>query len=187
VLVIDWDVHHGNGTQSAFYESSDVLFFSTHQFPFYPGTGSLREQGRHAGEGFTVNVPMRAEASDADFALAFREVLAPIAEQYAPQLVLVSAGFDAHAHDPLASMRMTDEGFAVLCGFARSIADRHAAGKLVLLLEGGYDVDALERSTLACTSVLAGAVAPEPHGSTTPHGEADVRAAIAAHGRYWRL
>jgi acetoin utilization deacetylase AcuC-like enzyme len=187
VLVIDWDVHHGNGTQSAFYERRDVLFFSTHQFPFYPGTGSLREQGRRQGEGFTVNVPMRADATDGDFALAFREVLMPIADQYAPELVLVSAGFDAHADDPLAGMRMSDDGFAVLCDVARSIADRHAGGKLALLLEGGYDVDALERCTLACASLLAGATAPSASANTTARGEADVRAAIAAHGRYWRL
>src|SRR4030095_10187386 len=112
VLIVDWDVHHGNGTQHSFYERDDVLFFSLHQYPFYPGTGAREEKGRGAGDGFTVNVPFPAGRPDADYFAAFRDILGPIADSYAPDLVLVSAGFDAHRMDPLADMRATEEGYA---------------------------------------------------------------------------
>jgi acetoin utilization deacetylase AcuC-like enzyme len=187
VLVVDWDVHHGNGTEATFYGSRDVLFFSTHQFPFYPGTGELRACGAGAGEGYTVNVPLAAGASDGDYALAFRELLGPIAEQYAPDLVLVSAGFDAHRSDPLGGMRLTEEGFANLCADVKAIADKHAGGRLVLVLEGGYDLAGLARSVQACVEVMAGSTAPANRRETTARGEADVRAAIEQQRRYWRV
>jgi acetoin utilization deacetylase AcuC-like enzyme len=187
VLVVDWDVHHGNGTEAVFYGSRDVLFFSTHQFPFYPGTGEVSACGAGPGEGFTVNVPLAAEANDGDYALAFAELLGPIAEQYQPDLVLVSAGFDAHRADPLGGMRMTEEGFANLCGHVKRIADQYAGGRLVLVLEGGYDLAGLARSVQACVEVMAGSPAPANRVETTGHGEKDVRAAIAQQRAYWTL
>jgi acetoin utilization deacetylase AcuC-like enzyme len=187
VLVVDWDVHHGNGTEAMFYGSKDVLFFSTHQFPFYPGTGDVRACGAGAGEGYTVNVPFAAGANDGDYALVFRELLAPIAEQYAPDLVLVSAGFDAHRSDPLGGMRLTEEGFASLCAEVKAIADKYAGGRLVLVLEGGYDLAGLARSVQACVEVMAGSPAPAARAETTTQGEHDVRAAIAQQRAYWRV
>ena len=187
VLIIDWDVHHGNGTQHSFYDDDGVLFFSTHQFPFYPGTGSLRESGRGAGKGYTVNVPLQPGATDGDYARIFADLLEPIADQYQPELVLVSAGFDAHAADPLGGMELSADGFALLCDSVKSIADAQCPGKLVLLLEGGYDLEALAQSVHACTHILAGVTAPEPAMTTSAAGEAALRAAVAHHGEHWAL
>ena len=187
VLIIDWDVHHGNGTQHSFYSDPGVLFFSTHQFPFYPGTGSLGESGRGDGTGYTVNVPLRPGATDGDYARIFAEVLEPIADQYQPELVLVSAGFDAHAADPLGGMEVSADGFALLCDSVKSIADAQCPGKLVLLLEGGYDLEALSQSVRACTHILAGATAPERATKTSAAGEMALRAAVEHHGAHWKL
>jgi acetoin utilization deacetylase AcuC-like enzyme len=160
VLCVDWDVHHGNGTQHAYESRRDLLFVSTHQFPFYPGTGHESETGKGEGAGFTVNAPLPAGCGDGDYAAVFAEAILPIADAYQPELVLISAGFDAHRADPLAEMTVSDEGFAALCGAVKAIADRHCQGRMVLTLEGGYDLDALARSTRACIEVLAGASAP---------------------------
>jgi acetoin utilization deacetylase AcuC-like enzyme len=187
VLVVDWDVHHGNGTQNMFYGDPNVLFFSTHQFPFYPGTGSLREVGTGAGEGYTVNVPLPPGARDGDYARIFSDVLRPIADAYAPQLVLVSAGFDAHRDDPLGGMEVTEDGFAVMCEAVRSIADAHAGGKLMLLLEGGYDLEGLARSALSCALILARHTAPPASNATSRGGEAGLRAAIEQHRKHWKI
>ncbi|MCC6522000.1 MAG: histone deacetylase [Polyangiaceae bacterium] len=186
VLVVDWDVHHGNGTQAAFLARSDVLFMSLHQFPFYPGTGALEEVGAGEGRGFTVNVPFPEGRGNADYARALEDVLAPIAAAYRPELVLVSAGFDAHAADPLAEMRLTEEGFAAMTGLVRDIADEHAAGRLVLLLEGGYDLRALAESTRACVEVLAGATPPSFAG-TTERGGAVLGRLERELAPYWRF
>ncbi len=187
VLILDWDVHHGNGTQAAFYDDDRVLFFSTHQYPFYPGTGALHEQGHLAGEGFTINVPFSAGTRDGDFFRLFRDVLRPVAERFAPELVLLSAGFDAHRHDPLGQMSLTVEGFAELAATVRDIADEHADGRLVAVLEGGYDLSALAASAHACVEVFAGAASPGRHDDTTPSGEQVLRKVIAAHGDRWGL
>jgi acetoin utilization deacetylase AcuC-like enzyme len=185
VLCIDWDVHHGNGTQHSYYERRDLLFCSTHQYPLYPGTGHESETGKAAGEGFTVNVPLPAGCGDGDYAASFADVVLPIADEYQPELVLVSAGFDAHRADPLAGMEVSDEGFAALCGAVKQIADRHCPGKLVLTLEGGYDLRALSRSVRACIEVLAGAQAPplRPHASRAGGALREIRAAQTP---YWR-
>lgn len=187
ILIVDWDVHHGNGTQDIFYDRDDVLFFSTHQFPFYPGSGANRETGTGAGAGFTVNVPFSAGANDADLRRSFAEVLEPVAESFEPELVLVSAGFDAHRRDPLGELDLSDEGFADLCASVKSIADEHAKGRLALLLEGGYDLEGLATSVVACTRVLAGEMAPDLSGPFTSRGEAALRAAIAPHRERWKL
>jgi len=187
VLIVDWDVHHGNGTQDIFYGRDDVLFFSTHQFPFYPGSGAAREVGNASGNGFTVNVPFSAGATDADLRRSFTEVLEPIAESFEPELVLVSAGFDSHRRDPLGEMELSDEGFADLCDSVKSIATKHANGRLALLLEGGYDLEGLATSVVACTRVLAGETAPDLSGPFTTRGEAALREAIAPHRDRWKL
>jgi acetoin utilization deacetylase AcuC-like enzyme len=185
VLCVDWDVHHGNGTQHTFYDRSDLLFMSTHQWPLYPGTGLESETGSGPGEGFTVNLPLPGGCGDAEYAAAFSEVLLPIAEEYRPELVLVSAGFDAHRDDPLAGMRVSEDGFAALCGAVKAVADRHCPGKLVLTLEGGYDLRALARSVRNCVGVLAGAEPPPLRGDEGAAADALARARAALRTR-WR-
>jgi acetoin utilization deacetylase AcuC-like enzyme len=146
VLIVDWDVHHGNGTQHAFEDDPSVLFFSTHQFPFYPGTGRTAERGTGAGLGYTVNVPLAAGCGDREYQEAFETVLYPAAQAFEPHLILVSAGFDAHRDDPLASMNVTDDGYARMTTIVRDLAERFCEGRLVSLLEGGYNLEALARS-----------------------------------------
>lgn len=186
VLIVDWDVHHGNGTQHIFEARDDVLVFNAHQWPMYPGTGGLHEQGRGAGLGYTINAPLPAGMGDGDYASLFRELLRPVAERFKPDLVLVSAGFDAHRDDPLGGMAVTAEGFAGLCGVVREIAGHSAGGKLVLVLEGGYDLDGLADSAYACVEVLAGATPPVA-GSASAAGEAALRQTLASQRRHWQL
>ncbi|MCB9528254.1 MAG: histone deacetylase [Myxococcales bacterium] len=186
VLVVDWDVHHGNGTQAVFEGRDDVLFFSVHQSPLYPGTGLLHETGKGAGAGYTLNAPMAPGLGDGDYAALFRDVLRPVADAYEPGLVLVSAGFDAHRDDPLGGMMLTEEGFAVLCAEVAAVADDHAGGRLGLVLEGGYDLGGLARSVRACVDVLGGATAPRA-GERSAAGKAAVEAARQAAGRFWSV
>ena len=146
VLIVDWDVHHGNGTQHSFEADPSVLFFSTHQYPHYPGTGRATECGTGAGEGFTINVPMEAGEGDDDYRAVFQKVLVPAADAFKPELVIISAGFDAHRDDPLASMGLTEEGYADLTSIVAGIATRHCRGRLLSSLEGGYNLTALAAS-----------------------------------------
>jgi acetoin utilization deacetylase AcuC-like enzyme len=146
VLIVDWDVHHGNGTQHSFEDDPSVLFFSTHQFPHYPGTGRESERGRGAGEGFTINVPMEAGAGDEEYRAIFQKSLVPAADGFKPEFVIVSAGFDAHKDDPLASMGLTEEGYADLTSIVAGIAQRHAGGRILSSLEGGYHLTSLAAS-----------------------------------------
>ncbi|MDY6972021.1 MAG: histone deacetylase [Thermodesulfobacteriota bacterium] len=149
VLVIDWDLHHGNGTQHSFEEDSSILYFSTHQYPFYPGSGGFSESGVGGGKGFTVNVPLSHGYGDRDYLGIFEKILKPIALEFDPELVLVSAGFDIHGNDPLGGMKVTPQGFA---GLTRSIMDMAQAccgGKVVITLEGGYDLEGLRDSIKA--------------------------------------
>ena len=155
VLIVDWDVHHGNGTQEIFWSDPRVLYMSLHQFPFYPGTGRFEEVGDGAGRGFTVNIPMPGGFGDDEWTEAFRRVVVPIAHAFAPQLVLVSAGFDAHAADPLGGMRVTEAGFAAMTDSMLDVAREHADGRLIAALEGGYDVDALSKSVETVLGRLA--------------------------------
>jgi acetoin utilization deacetylase AcuC-like enzyme len=143
VLIVDWDVHHGNGTQHSFYDSRDVLYVSTHQYPFYPGTGAPNEIGSGEGAGYTLNVPMPAGAGSGEFVAAFRELVVPVATEFAPEFVLVSAGFDAHRDDPLASLTLDTPAYGALTDALAGVADQTAGGRLMLLLEGGYDLEAL--------------------------------------------
>jgi len=147
VLVIDWDIHHGNGTQHIFYDNPNVLYFSIHQFPFYPGTGSLDEYGKDEGEGYNVNFPIPPMLGDTDYNKLFELLLTPVIEQYKPEFILVSAGFDAYFVDPLGNMQITEQGFAQLTRYVMNAADKHCAGKLSLVLEGGYNIMGLASIT----------------------------------------
>ena len=149
VLIVDWDVHHGNGTQDAFYESDAVLFCSVHQSPLYPGTGAATERGRGRGEGYTLNVPLPPVKATRSIGAFSTNCSLPAARDYRPELVLVSAGFDAHAADPLAGMRLTEAGFADLARRVVDLAEECAGGRVVAVLEGGYDPTALGRSVAA--------------------------------------
>ena len=146
VLIVDWDVHHGNGTQHSFEDDASVLFFSTHQFPHYPGTGRATERGKGAGEGFTIDVPMEAGEGNEEYRAIFQKSLVPAADAFKPEFVIISAGFDAHKDDPLASMGLTEEGYADLTAIVAGIARRHAGGRILLSLEGGYHLTALAAS-----------------------------------------
>ncbi len=156
ILIVDWDVHHGNGTQNSFYEDPSVLYFSTHRYgSFYPGTGGPTEVGKGKGEGFTVNVPLSTQWGDADYGNIFQKILKPIALEYQPQLILVSAGFDTHYDDPLGGMEVTEKGFARMTQILMEIAEATAQGKLAITLEGGYDVSGQSRSVKAVLKELA--------------------------------
>lgn len=145
-LIIDWDLHHGNGTQHSFYERPDVLYFSTHQFPYYPGTGYVNEVGSGEGRGFTVNVPLAPGPGDGEFMKIFEEILEPIALEYKPELVFVSAGFDIYYEDPLGGMQVTPAGFANLARIILEFAQKACQGRVVFLLEGGYHLEGLRDS-----------------------------------------
>jgi acetoin utilization deacetylase AcuC-like enzyme len=145
ILIFDWDVHHGNGTQDIFYNDPRVLFISIHQWPQYPGSGRTSETGTREGTGFTVNLPFPSGASDADYAAAMERVVRPISEKFKPEMVLVSAGFDAHEKDPLGGMRLTSNGFAHMAECIKDIAKDTGRGPCYVL-EGGYHLDALAES-----------------------------------------
>jgi acetoin utilization deacetylase AcuC-like enzyme len=154
VLIVDWDVHHGNGTQHSFENDPSVLFFSTHQYPHYPGTGRGTERGKGAGEGFTINVPMEAGEGDDEYRAVFQKVLIAAADDFKPEFVIISAGFDAHKDDPLASMGLTESGYAELTKIVAGIATRHANGRILSSLEGGYNLTALAASVEAHIKTL---------------------------------
>jgi len=154
ILIVDWDVHHGNGTQAAFYDDPTVAYFSTHQYPFYPGTGSQAEKGTGKGLNYTINVPLAAGSTDADYLRAFKDKLEPAALAFSPDFVLISAGFDAHEDDLLGGMRVTAEGFAKLTRIVKQIAEKCCRGRLVSVLEGGYHLEGLAASVEAHVRVL---------------------------------
>lgn len=159
VAIVDWDVHHGNGTQEMFYGDPNVLYTSLHQYPFYPGTGALAETGAGEGSGYTLNVPLTAGGGDDVYEGAFDRVLLPVLEAYKPELILVSAGFDASARDPLAQMTLSSRAFGWMAMELARLADETAQGKIALVLEGGYDLVALESGLhAALEGMLFGAV-----------------------------
>ncbi|MGQ0792974.1 MAG: histone deacetylase family protein [Deltaproteobacteria bacterium] len=143
ILVVDWDVHHGNGTQHIFEQSPEVLFFSAHQFPFYPGTGAHGEIGAGDGKGFTINVPLPAGMGNREYIKIFSEILTPVIEQFKPEFILVSAGYDSYFEDPLGGMAVKPDGFAQMTRFLKEAAQRHCGGKIVYVLEGGYNLEGL--------------------------------------------
>src|SRR5262249_5851399 len=143
VLIIDWDVHHGNGTQEIFWTDPSVFYFSTHQYPYYPGTGSAGERGAHKGEGFTLNVPLPARTSAEHHRQAFHDALYEIEKKFPPDLVIISAGFDARRGDPLGGLMLEDADFAEMTKDVKSLAEKHAGGRIVSILEGGYNLATL--------------------------------------------
>ncbi len=188
VAIVDWDVHHGNGTQHRFEDDPRVLFVSVHQAPFYPGTGAVHEAGAGAARGFTVNAALEGGATDGDYELVFSQAVMPVLDRFAPELVLVSAGFDAHERDPLAQMRMTAAGFGRLARLVASVADRHADGRLVAVTEGGYDFGALAASLQAVIRIWADDdrwLDETSRAASTGRGERCVDAVRAAHAAMW--
>jgi acetoin utilization deacetylase AcuC-like enzyme len=185
VLILDWDVHHGNGTQEIFEARPDVLYMSVHQYPFYPGTGAAAEVGVGAGRGATVNCALPGGQSDADYGVVFHDLFLPVGRAFAPDLIIVSAGFDAHLRDPLAEMRVTERGFAAMGSALRELAAGTCGGKLVLLLEGGYDLGALASSVHASLEALTGRHEDFPKGAGTAAIDAvlTTRAALRSAGR----
>ena len=178
VAVVDIDVHHGNGTQWIFYDDPRVLYVSTHQFPFYPGTGAADEVGTGSGRGFTVNVPLEAGSGDGDYELVYDTIVQPILDEFAPQLLIVSAGYDAHERDPLASMRVTTNGYARIVAGLRHVSQRH--GALALVTEGGYDLPALAACLEASFAVLSGSERPAVEDGSSPSSRSAVRGQRAA-------
>jgi len=181
VLIVDFDVHHGNGTQEMFWDDPTVLVFNTHQYPYYPGSGALDETGAGPGEGYTVNVPFPPGVGDGGYLSAFRQVLAPMARRFQPELILLSAGYDAHWMDPLAEERLSVTGYAALVTELIALAAELCEGKLVATLEGGYNLDVLPHCVLTTLRTLSGDPAgiSDPFGPA-PGGEADVIELIAA-------
>lgn len=192
ILIVDWDVHHGNGTQNSFYEDPRALYFSTHRWGFYPGTGAATDVGRGRGEGFTVNVPLSPGTGDAEYGILFEKLLKPIALEYQPQLILVSAGFDTHYNDPLGGMDVSERGFARMTQLLMEIADATCQGKLVLTLEGGYNIAAQRRSVKAVFEELSQAMPLdktdllEEEKAKYPGMEKFLLQLIGIHKRYWK-
>ncbi len=158
ILIVDWDLHHPNGTQHIFEKTKEVLLFSTHRFPFFPGTGAIDEIGIKEGRGFTINVPLSPQKNDSDFYEIYKKILKPVALEFKPQVVLVSAGFDTHYDDPIGGMRATEYGYAFLSDMVLEIADKTCDGKAVFLLEGGYDQGAMRKSAKAVLETMSSSI-----------------------------
>lgn len=189
VAIVDYDVHHGNGTQHAFYSDPSVLFVSSHQYPYYPGTGAADEIGTGAGTGYTVNLPLAAGATDADYDRVYQAIAGPVLRAFRPQLILVSAGFDAYKDDPLAGMRLEADYFGRLTAQIRAIADDCCDGRLVMATEGGYHLKGIADSLHSVIAALEGddPGAPVSVGASAPRGEAAVAAVKPHLARYWPL
>lgn len=190
IALVDFDVHHGNGTQDIFYDEPDVLYFSTHQSPLYPGTGRTTETGRGAGEGYTVNVPLPPGTGDDGYSFVLAEVLTPLLRRYRPDVLLVSAGYDPHWKEQLASMRVTVPGFRRMVAQIKVLADELCGGRVAATLEGGYDLEALPCAVEATVRELSGSrrEVADPYGSP-PHagGPAEVAAVVEAAKKIHRL
>ncbi|OHD68987.1 MAG: histone deacetylase [Spirochaetes bacterium RBG_16_49_21] len=154
IAVVDWDVHHGNGTQHSFERDSSVLYISLHQFPHYPGTGSAEETGAGKGAGYTMNIPMHAGSGDEEYLTAFQNRIIPSLEKFKPEIILISAGFDGHKSDPLSSIRLSSDAYAEFTNMLMAIAGRHGTGRIIAFLEGGYNLSALSESVLAMMEAL---------------------------------
>jgi acetoin utilization deacetylase AcuC-like enzyme len=190
VAIVDYDVHHGNGTQHIFETDPNVLYISLHQFPFYPGTGAVDEIGSGDGTGFTVNLPLEVGAVDADYQIAFTEVVVPVLTQYKPDLLLVSAGFDAHERDPLAGMRLTTGAFGAMTSELAKVAQDCCEGRIVLMTEGGYDLTALAQSLESAIGALSSA-SSQPSWPTdslpSTRGRTTVNLAKPVLAPFWKL
>ena len=194
VLIFDWDIHHGNGTQHSFYTSPQVLYVSTHQFPYYPGTGAAEETGEEAGRGFTVNIPLSGGQADNDYACILNEILVPLAGEYKPEFVLVSAGFDIYQHDPLGTMDVTPRGFYEMTRIIKKLADTVCCGRVLFVLEGGYHVQGIADSVKQTLRALSGAcISPEPSicsceaSRILPATRMSIEKVKELHGAAWKV
>ncbi len=185
ILIADWDLHHGNGTQRAFYGDLSVLFFSSHQYPYYPGSGGFGEAGSGPGEGFTVNAPFPAGFGDAEYLAVYDRILKPIALEFKPELVLVSAGFDPYVKDPLGGMRVTGAGFGGLAAIIQDIAEQTCGGKVLITLEGGYNPEGLREGVRAVLETFA---RPREHADipAAPASEDIIRKIVSVQKKYWK-
>jgi acetoin utilization deacetylase AcuC-like enzyme len=190
ILVVDWDLHHGNGTQHCFEDDPSVLFFSTHRSFFYPGGGSVREAGKGRGKGFTINLPLLPGLGDGEYLCLFDEILKPIALAFRPDLVLVSAGFDIHCLDPMGGMRVTPKGFAAMTRCILDIAEQCCQGRVVLALEGGYHLEALRDSVREVLKELAGLQLTDTNAVLATADRKKVNDVIwrvkRVHRKYWK-
>jgi acetoin utilization deacetylase AcuC-like enzyme len=186
ILIVDWDLHHGNGTQRAFYGDPGVLFFSSHQYPYYPGTGGVNEVGSGAGEGFTVNAPFPTGFGDAEYTHVYSRILKPIALEYRPELILVSAGFDPFVQDPLGGMEVTGQGFGALAGIVQDIARETCSGRIVITLEGGYHPDGLRNGVRAVLLTLLGEQNLPAALTPSPAAEQVIERIAKVHRKYWK-
>jgi len=177
VLIVDYDVHHGNGTSDAFYSDPSVLYFSAHQYPYYPGTGHWSETGVGEGEGYTVNVPLPTGVGDEGYRRVFEELLVPIALRYDPELILVSVGYDAHWRDPLAHMRLSLAGYGALASMLKELANEVCEGRIGFTLEGGYDLEAQANGVLNTFRALQGQEMDDKLGPA-PGSEPDIDALL---------
>ena len=186
ILIVDWDLHHGNGTQRAFFDDPGVLFFSSHQYPYYPGSGGVHEVGSGKGEGYTVNAPFPTGFGDAEYVSVYTKILTPIALEYKPELVLVSAGFDPFVKDPLGGMKLTGEGFGALAGIVQDIARQACGGKVLMTLEGGYNPEGLRNGVRAVLQTLIGRPAPAPTNAPSADADEVIARIVSVHKNYWQ-
>jgi len=188
ILIVDWDLHHGNGTQHSFEHRPDVLYFSTHQFPHYPGTGRWSETGQGEGKGFTLNVPLSPGKDDRDYRAVFRHILRPVCLAYEPDIILVSAGFDIHVNDPLGGMRVTDAGFGALARELMDMAEQTCGGKLLFVLEGGYNLIGQSRGVRHVLQQLAGeAMNPDIPADISPLLEQELQPGFRTIRENWDI
>ena len=188
VLIIDWDLHHGNGTQHSFYSRKDVLYFSAHQYPHYPGTGQWGEVGIREGEGYTVNVPLSGGKTDEDYLYIFKNILSPIASAFKPDFILLSAGFDIYTGDPLGGMQVTGEGFGALACQLLELAHSHSEGRFLVALEGGYDLQGLRDGVKYVLLQLSGeAEKPNTDEKASLHTESELIPVFETQKKYWPL
>jgi acetoin utilization deacetylase AcuC-like enzyme len=188
ILIVDWDLHHGNGTQRTFYNVPEVLYFSTHQYPHYPGTGSVGEVGVDRGEGYTINVPLHPGMGDREYIKIFSEILGPVCSQFEPELVLVSVGFDTYVEDPLGGMEVTPDGFAMQARYLKEKAEEYCSGRIVYVLEGGYNLEGLWLSAKSVFEELFG-LAKTDYGNLGAPTKADsiIEHVKEVHSKYWKF
>lgn len=193
IMIIDWDAHHGNGTSAAFYDTRSVLYFSTHQQASFPGTGWVSHVGAGEGRGYTINVPLAKGTGDPGYYIVFSQILLPVIKQYKPQLILISAGFDSHFADPMSGLEITCAGFAMMAQMVKDAAVEVCNGRVVLALEGGYNLDATAHAAASVLNVFGnfGLNIEEPvpgkPGFVLPTMRIPIDEAIRVHGEYWKL
>jgi acetoin utilization deacetylase AcuC-like enzyme len=187
VAIIDWDLHHGNGTMHSFWEDPSVLYFSTHQYPYYPGTGALQDIGAGAGKYYTISVPLSGGMGDGEFRAIFRGLLLPVLEQFSPQLILVSSGYDIYQGDPLGAMDVTESGFGDLMWELLQAAKKSCSGRLVAVLEGGYHLQGLSGGVACAVRALLGEHRPAKFSGDKGRARPVIDAVIKIQSNHWKF